>query len=469
MGSVTPAPGSGRWSAAALVIGSLAGPHALHAWADPAPPGRGGVRIGEAYVTTLSDRPENLEPAAYLTHEEQIGNFDALTEAIAAIYPLFEIKSIDWPAIVELYRAHLRQPLDTDQFYFLLFRLVNELQDYHSMLLYWGMRYLPYGPDLAVDLIEGKPIITYVPDGSSAERQGVKVGWEILSVDGMEVEDRCAWLRPFVKAYSSTRAERRALHRYLLRNKTDAPATVLLRSPEGVEAEVALDRRRGAFVTAPRTYAFPVTRQQFVQYGQHPSGVGYVHIPSFGGKQEIADDFDRALEALRDALALMIDVRGNLGGSSASQRRIIGRLIQQKALGSIGHLRTLSETRGLDVRESYYEPQGSWQYTKPVALLTDDLTGSAADLFVCCLTSVRDVLVVGAATHGNLTGNSKCVVLPCNVVVRVSCGYVCDASGRAIEGSGTMPDISVEPSVADLLVGVDPVIERAASALRQRP
>ena len=44
------------------------------------------------------------------------------------------------------------------------------------------------------------------------------------------------------------------------------------------------------------------------------------------GREEIADEFDRALEKLKDTPGLIIDVRDNDGGSGVPQPRIIGRL-----------------------------------------------------------------------------------------------------------------------------------------------
>jgi C-terminal processing protease CtpA/Prc len=48
----------------------------------------------------------------------------------------------------------------------------------------------------------------------------------------------------------------------------------------------------------------------------------------------------------------------------------------------------------------YLGPSGPWQYTRPIALLVNDVTGSAADLFACELRSAGRVLTVGSTTHG---------------------------------------------------------------------
>jgi len=114
------------------------------------------------------------------------------------------------------------------------------------------------------------------------------------------------------------------------------------------------------------------------------------------------------------------------------------------------------------------EPSGPWQYTGPVALLVNDVTGSAADLFACWLRSAGRVVTIGSTTHGNLSGVAAFAVLPCGLVVRISNGYVCDAKGRPIEGHGNEPDVSVSPTIADVLNGKDPLLDKAVSLLGAR-
>jgi C-terminal processing protease CtpA/Prc len=100
-----------------------------------------------------------------------------------------------------------------------------------------------------------------------------------------------------------------------------------------------------------------------------------------------------------------------------------------------------------------------------VALLVNDVTGSAADLFACYLRSTGRVVTIGSTTHGNLAGVAAHIVLPCGLVVRTSNGYVSDAKDRPIEVNGNAPDILVEPTIADYVQNRDPVLEKAVASL----
>ena len=213
---------------------------------------------------------------------------------------------------------------------------------------------------------------------------------------------------------------------------------------------------------------FYMTKGEFVWHGIHPSGYGYIRILSFKGRIEIADEFDRALERLKNTPGLMIDVRDNPGGFGTAQARIVGRFITDRTKVEIAHTKNGPGHKDFTQRENYFVPAGDWQYTKPIALLINAITGSAADLFTCRMISASKPVTIGTTTHGNLTGRGLYVALPCNLVVRVSDGYVCDPGGRIIEGNGSVAQIHVEPTIADVVNRIDPVIERAVAELRRR-
>ncbi len=214
---------------------------------------------------------------------------------------------------------------------------------------------------------------------------------------------------------------------------------------------------------ANRACPFELTRQRFVHFGRHPSGLGYIRIESFNGRGEVADEFDRALEALRTTPGLILDIRDNPGGFG--QPRIVCRLLQQRALVAISYCKNGPGHKDLQRSEEHLEPGGPWQYTEPAALLVNDVTGSAADLFACWLRSAGRVMTIGSTTHGNLSGVAAFAVLPCGLVARISNGYICDAKDQPIEGHGNEPDVSVSPTAAEVLNGKDPVMDKAVALL----
>jgi len=419
----------------------------------------------KAYVTP--QQPPDTALARNLTARERRENFEALWSALDKTYACFQLKGIDWAEVGRRYRARLDTIESDDAFYELLFQLVNELRDTHSWLQNYRPAALYEAAGVSVDLFEGRPFVVAVRPASPAAAAGAAAGWEVVAVDGRAPAEILESLRPRLHAASSERAWRREAGRHVLAAGTAAPARVELRSPEGRTKTVTLPRAQAGMAPPPPRPPVDLllTRQRFVHFGLHPSGLGYIRIESFNGRAEIAREFDRALDELRDTPGLLLDIRDNPGGYG--QPQIVGRLLARRTLTSIGYLKSGPRHSDLTRRKSYLEPAGPWQYGGPVALLVNDRTGSAADLFACELRSARRVLTVGTTTHGNLSGVAAYVVLPCGLVVRVSNGYLADARDRPIEVNGNPPDIAVEPTIADFLAGRDPVLERAAAALRR--
>ena len=347
-----------------------------------------------------------------------------------------------------------------------MFQLVNELKDTHSWLQNYELP-LPAGrPGLTVDLFEGKPFVAAVDPDSDAAEAGAKPGAEVLAVDGLSFDDKLKEMRSMLPARSSDRAFRRDVCRFLLAGEPGSKISLELRSPDGRAQIFTLPRSLAAPSPPPQAVPCELTRQNFVHFGRLPSGLGYIRITSFKSHEEIAPEFDRALEALRAAPGLILDILDNPGGFG--QPHVVGRLLQEHTLCAVSYHKNGPGHRDLQRQEAFLEPAGPWQYAGPIALLVNDVTGSAADLFTCFLRSAKRVVTVGSTTHGNLSGVAAYAVLPCGLIVRISNGYICDAGGKPIEGNGSVPDAAITPTIADFLAGKDPVLDKAVALVREK-
>jgi carboxyl-terminal processing protease len=421
--------------------------------------------IGKGYVTN-GPPPMGLTPVKILSVEEQRENLDFLCRAIDENYADFELKAIDWPAVCRQYRERLDSSGEAEGFYRLLFQLVNELKDTHGRLENYQLDLPASAPELALALFGGKPFVAGVAAGSEPAVLGVKPGSEVLEVDGVSVEGKIEQLRRQLRACSSERAFRREACQHLMAGPRNTSVQVKLRLPDG-HAQIFVLPRTGRLSEPPhQPCALALKPGRFIQFGQLPSGFGYIRITSFNAHAEVAQEFDQALEALRTAPGLILDIRDNPGGFG--QPQIVGRFLQRPTLCAISVIRNGPRHGDLKRHEDILDPTGSWQYGGPMALLINDGTGSAADLFACELKSAGRVITVGSGTHGDLSGVAVFAVLPCGIVVRISNGYICDANGNPIEGAGNKPDVSVSPGVEDFLAGRDPALERAEGLLLGR-
>jgi carboxyl-terminal processing protease len=411
----------------------------------PAQPDRG----GKAYI---AKDPPDLALATNLSAKERRENFEALWSTIDAYYADFQLKSIDWQQVGRRYLARLDSINSDEDFYFMMFQLVNELKDTHSWLNNYHPPPLSTVRGMPTDLFGDRPFVV----------AGDKAGWEVLAVDGMTIPERIESLRPFLSARSSDRAFRREAAQALLAGKATDTVSVKLRSPQG-ETETLTLPRGGRFVPAPSPQvSIVLTKQKFVDFGRYPSGLGYIRIRSFDGHEDITREFDSALDSLRDTAGLLLDIRDNRGGNGHSE--IVGRFLHKDTFVGYSYIKNGTKHDQLERRRDSIEPR-KWEYTQPVALLVNDSTGSAADLFTRGMRAAPRVTVIGTTTHGNLSGVLVYAVLPCGLVVRISNGYLSDTKDRSIEFNGNVPDIVVETGIQDYLQGRDPVLERASEVL----
>ena len=425
-------------------------------------------QIGEGFV--LRNEPKDGDPPKKnLSKAEFLENFDILAEAIDRNYSFFVHKGIDWQKVKDSYRPRVEKVTTTKQFYHLMHQFVRELKDFHSWLCnYKDVPTLErFSPHLSTRLIEGKAVVAEVAEGSEAYEKGIRAGSVITGVEGSSIEAKAEKIRPLMHMYSSERCFTEQAYRRILDGRKGSTVSIKFIPPGQSRAKRATLKRVTSKRQEIRQPSFHVNKDKFIWYGKHPSGYGYIRILSFKGREEIADEFDRALERLRNTPGLIIDVRENPGGFGTAQERIVGRFITARTKVDIGYIKSGPEYKDFTKHDLYFEPTGSWQYTKPIVLLVNSITGSACDLFVCRMISTGRPITVGTTTHGNLTGGCVYVLLPCNLVVRVSGGYVCDANGKIIEGNGNAPQIHSEPTIADVIKGSDSVLERAVKELQR--
>jgi carboxyl-terminal processing protease len=317
-------------------------------------------------------------------------------------------------------------------------------------------------------MVEGKTVVLSVPKDSEAARMGVLPGYAIVEVDGESTEARIAAIRMRQTQVLNERSNIESAAREILHGECGKSAQLILSAPIGGSTITVELSRRASSPSYTFLPSFPVTKLSFIWYGRHPSGLGYIRVLSFNGRMEIADEFDKALEELKDTPGLVLDIRDNTGGFGNAQLQMVGRFIHGEYPSIIGYRRNGPKHTDFNVSTGMIRPAGSWHYLKPLAFLINPQTGSASDLFAARLIGTGRPVTIGENTRGNLTGHSVHVILPCGFTVRVSDSYVADKNGRVIEGNGNAPDILLEPTLDDIAQGRDAVLDRAVLELKNR-
>src|SRR5579871_1040017 len=126
-----------------------------------------------------------------LTSEQFTADFDAMWAGLRDGYAYFHTKETDWNRVRELYLPQVAAVKSERDFIPLLERMLEELYDPHSNLntnLGTSPRLVPTGLDLWAEWIKGRAVITQLRTGFSAEQAGLKVGMEIVSINGVPIQ-----------------------------------------------------------------------------------------------------------------------------------------------------------------------------------------------------------------------------------------------------------------------------------------
>lgn len=201
-----------------------------------------------------------------------------------------------------------------------------------------------------------------------------------------------------------------------------------------------------------------------IKYQILSNNLGYMYYGSFENK--IGDgNLDAILSYLASSDGLIIDVRNNGGGYLTNVETLVKRFITGKTMvGSLSHKTGPGHDDFSKPYDYYFTPDaGRVHYSKPVVVLCNRASFSAANNFVSIMKHLPGVTIVGDTTGGGC-GLPFTADLPCGWSVRFSAAQIRDASGELTE-FGVAPDCEVNITDADKQAGRDTILDTAMAIL----
>lgn len=245
--------------------------------------------------------------------------------------------------------------------------------------------------------------VTQIYKGGSAESNGVKVGDIITTIDG----------RSLLSMEPGTLAER-------ISGEIGTKLTLhILRG--GEEADVTLVRQQVDI--------------ESVTGNLLDNGIGYIKIDAFNEKTP--EQFSTTLNTLteQNIKALIIDIRQNGGGIVTALQPMLNRIIPAGAVAYAeyagGARRTLIETDSIEKLEM------------PIAILVDNGTASAAELFAAVLRGESGAFLVGTQTYGKAVMQNT-YEFSDGSALTLSTATIVPAKEPVYDGTGLKPDYLVE-------------------------
>ncbi len=185
--------------------------------------------------------------------------------------------------------------------------------------------------------------------------------------------------------------------------------------------------------------------------------IAYMYLPYIGDNMPIIDE---VLDEYDDAKGLIVDLRHNSGGDFTWALSSLNRLTNENRF--VFKSRTKNgpgQSNFTDWFDWYLEPAGD-HYDKPVVVLTDRYTISAAERTVMMFQQLPNVTMIGDTTNAShstlVTGQ-----LANGWFYSLSIQEVLLSDGISYEGIGLAPDIYIKNDPAQMENGIDQVLEEA--------
>lgn len=408
-----------------------------------------------------ADNPSAVQAAPdRLDAPTRAAAFDFVWHTVDTRYYDPKMNGVDWKAAGEKWRSQVLQAPDDDAFWDRLDRMAGELRDVHTRVVSPKRarlleRWQSVGLGFALRPLGQALVVTSVRRESGAWEAGVRAGMTLEAVNGEPAQAAFARLRTEARAGSTEHQRNTLAAARLLGGEPDSTAALAFARADGTLLETTLARK--VFRSPP-----------LVTHRLLPEGPGYIRLSAWHPSQ--SGGMTQAIAALQKAPALIIDLRGNGGGSGGMVERVAGQFFE----GEVQAGRVLTRT-GQPITVAFMPVvkleqvlRGTGRYKGPVAILMDAGSASASESFAGIMQSQKRATVVGEVSCGCLLGYLGYAAVPGGGQLAYSeVGFVLP-DGRRIEGTGVVPDLPVALTAQDLLDNRDRALEAAVAHLTRQ-
>jgi carboxyl-terminal processing protease len=366
--------------------------------------------------------------------------FEKVWETVNEKYFDPKFNGIDWRAVRERYAPQVAKAKTDAEFYVLLNRMLGELKVSHMEI--WSpetlakLKTVATTTGLGLREIEKQVVITRLLENSSAAKAGLQTGFVVTKINGEAIKTLDDAKRKLSGAPNTTL-------RLSYLDKNDKPHEAVL------ERHGLTDADKGEIGGGISFYALFESKIL-------TDGIGYIRFSSF--VDTLNPKIEAAINSMRDAPGIIIDLRGNGGGDDDVAIKMAGMLFDKET--------QLMITKTRKGNNLYYKAKPTKNsYLGKVVILVDEFSGSASEQFAAGMQEIQRAVVIGKTTAGE-DMDADLEKLPTGAFLIYASGQPQTPKGIVIEGRGVIPNIEANLTRKELLAGRDAQLEAAIDYIK---
>lgn len=366
-------------------------------------------------------------------------------------------RGMDLEAKFQAAKEKLDKATTNGQMFGVIAQLMLDLKDSHTFFLPPARAAsVEYGWQM--QMIGDKCYVVAVKPGSDAEAKGLKPGDLIHTVAGFSPSRENLWIL-----------------QYLIYTLRPQPGLKVVAQSPGAEQPRQLEVMAKIGTVKKTIDLGPQGAMDYLDIIREAQNEARLHAHRY---YELGDELfvwkmpqfnltklgvDELMDKAKKRKAMILDLRGNGGGSEETMLRLIGNLIDHDV--KIGELKRRKETKPLVAKT-----RGDNVFKGQLIVLVDSRSGSASEVLARVIQLEKRGVVIGDRTAGAvMRSRSYEHHIGTDVVVyygtSITDADVIMSDGVSLEGVGVTPDEVLLPTGADMAAGKDPVLANAFSRI----
>ena len=387
-----------------------------------------------------------ISPVLSQSSSSQIKVFESAWNTVKKNFFDPNLNGVDWEKLRSQYKPKAAQANSSEQLTEIINQMLSELNTSHThfysqnepayyqiagifrqFLLKDLKPFLPNGKleyvgiGIYTEEIDHKTFIKAIINGSPAEKAGLKVGDQLLSVEG----------KPF-----------QAIQSFI--GKADREVPVLIqRQLDSLPQEIVVVPK----VFNPATMFLDALKNSVEVIEREGKKIGYIHVWSYADpkyQEQLQEEL--VYGRLKDTDGLVWDIRDGWGGASPSYLNIF----------------TAPAPTITNIFRDGIERQNQLQWQKPVVMLVNRGSRSGKEILAYGFRKYGVGQIVGSKTAGAVVAGRP-YIMPDGSLLYLAVADVF-VDGERLEGKGVVPDVRVPVSLP-YAQGADPQKEQAIETL----